>query len=132
MEIKKGFVWYQLPLFVWAIAIFVASSIPGSDFPDSPIFSHDKILHFIAYFGLAVLLERALHHQDRFPTLARWSHLTTLVVTVLYGSSDEFHQLFVPGRDADIHDLLADCAGASVAVLLVWLMNLRRRSPADG
>ncbi len=126
---KKGFAWFQLPLFLWALAIFAASSIPGADFPDSPIFSHDKILHFIVYFGFGYLLERALYHQNRFPMLARHSHLATLLIAVLYGASDEFHQFFVPGRTMDIFDLMADTTGAAVAIAVVWLLNRFRRSP---
>ncbi len=126
---KKGFAWFQLPLFLWALAIFVASSIPGADFPDSPIFSHDKILHFIVYFGFGYLLERALYNQNRFPMLARHSHLATLLIAVLYGASDEFHQFFVPGRTMDIFDLMADTTGAAVAIAVVWLLNRFRRSP---
>ncbi len=124
----KIFTRYWLPFVVWAIGIFTASSIPGADFPDSPIFSHDKILHFIVFFGFAFLLERALHHQTRFPDLARYSHLATLVIAVVYGSLDELHQAFVPGRDPDVFDLMADTTGALGAVIVVWLLNrLRRR-----
>lgn len=129
METKDTFLRYQLPLLVWALAIFIASSIPAADFPKSSIFSHDKLLHFIVFFGFALLLERALHHQDRFSSLARHSHLATLVLTVLYGSLDEFHQFFVPGRSPDVLDLLADTAGAAGAVVVVWLLNRFRGTP---
>lgn len=129
METSPSFVRYQLPLFAWALAIFTASSIPAADFPDSPIFSQDKLLHFIVFFGFAVLLERALHHQNRFPALASRSHLATLVTTVLYGAIDELHQYFVPGRSPDYRDLLADTVGAIAAVLMVWLLTRRRRLP---
>jgi VanZ family protein len=130
VEIKKGFADYQLPLFAWALAIFVASSIPAADFPDSPLFSHDKVLHFIAFFGFALLLERALHHQDRLPSLSRRSHLATLLITILYGAFDETHQAFVPGRTPDKYDLLADTIGAVAAILVVWFVARRRRSAA--
>ncbi len=124
---NKVFVRYWLPFVLWALAIFGASSVPGADFPDSPIFAHDKILHFIVFFGFAFLLERALHHQNRFPFLARHSHLATLVAAIVYGSLDEFHQAFVPGRDPDVFDLMADTTGAIGAVILVWLVNKFRR-----
>ncbi len=125
----RNFSSYQLPFFAWAVAIFIASSIPAAAFPDSPLFSQDKLLHFLVFFGFALLLERALHHQNRLPALARRSHLATLVITVLYGAFDEIHQSIVPGRSPDIKDLVADTVGALVAIGLLWLIN-RRRKPA--
>jgi VanZ family protein len=43
-----------------------------------------------------------------------------IFVTVAYGASDEWHQAFVPGRHADLADLVADAAGAILAMLLAW------------
>jgi VanZ family protein len=130
LKINEGFVGYQIPFFAWALGIFVASSIPGEDFPNWSIFSQDKLLHFIVFFGFALLLERALHHQLRWPSLSRRSHLVTFVVAVLYGSFDELHQFFVPGRNPDVFDLCADTAGAVVAVFVVWALTRRRSLPA--
>lgn len=42
-----------------------------------------------------------------------------VVLVVLYGLLDEFHQYFVPGRTVDIYDALADAAGA---LLGAWSM----------
>ena len=38
----------------------------------------------------------------------------------LFGASDEFHQSFVPGRDTDVFDWVADTLGATAGAL-VWL-----------
>ena len=42
-----------------------------------------------------------------------------MILTVLYGISDEFHQSFVPSRDASVLDVLADLAGALLGILAV-------------
>ena len=39
--------------------------------------------------------------------------LLTIVCATVYGISDEFHQWFVPGRTADVHDVMADAIGAT-------------------
>jgi VanZ family protein len=45
-----------------------------------------------------------------------------VLLTVLYGASDEFHQSFVPSRQMDVMDLVADGAGAAAAAgaLYIW------------
>lgn len=115
-----AFARYQLPAILWACLIFAASSIASSQIPDLSIFRFDKVIHFGIYFVLAMLVYRAFRNQNRFPALARHAYLFTLLVIVLYGASDEFHQSFVPGRDCDIFDLLADGAGGAVLTALVW------------
>ncbi len=45
--------------------------------------------------------------------------LASLVIAGLYGAADEFHQLFVPNRDCEFWDWLADFAGTVIMVLLI-------------
>ena len=53
--------------------------------------------------------------------------MTTLVGAVLWGVSDEWHQSFVPGREVDAVDLLADVAGSALAVAAASLPGAARR-----
>ena len=53
--------------------------------------------------------------------------LAAVVVAVVYGISDEWHQHFVPGRTSDVLDLLADAVGASLSVVLLWACGIIRR-----
>jgi VanZ family protein len=129
--VSSRFVRYQLPIILWGLLIFTASSIPAEDFPDYAIFSQDKLLHLLVFSIFALLLLVALRHQTRFPVVSRHTEWITLLVTLLYGALDEFHQLFVPGRSPDWRDLLADVAGGSLAVLIFrgverWRSNRRR------
>ena len=39
---------------------------------------------------------------------------STILFTGLYGVTDEWHQLYVPGRFADWHDALADLCGGTL------------------
>jgi VanZ family protein len=76
----------------------------------------DKIMHATVYGLLGWLLLMAMKRdQDRL--LPR--HLAGAVALAsLYGMTDELHQYFVPGRDADPLDWCADTVGALVAVTL--------------
>ena len=93
----------------YALLIFCLSSIPGSAVP--PLFcGADKILHFLEYLPLGVLLMWALaaaggHRRIR-------ALLITLFVVMLYALTDECHQYFVPGRTLDAADWAMDVLGA--------------------
>lgn len=118
---RYGFAWYQLPALLWALLIFISSSIPSSMMPSLKIFDFDKAIHFGVYFLLAFFTYRALRYQERIPRLARHALLWTVLLIIAYGATDEFHQYFVPGRQADVFDLLADTFGACLLVAGVWI-----------
>lgn len=46
-----------------------------------------------------------------------------LLICVLYAISDEIHQHFVPGRGAQVKDVLIDSAGASVGIVGYLVLN---------
>lgn len=57
-----------------------------------------------------------------------------LAVTVAYACTDEFHQIFVPGRAGMVTDVLIDSTGAALITALLWIAGRRRegRSGKDG
>jgi VanZ family protein len=54
------------------------------------------------------------------------AHVGAVAIAAGVGLLDEFVQLRLPGRSADARDLLADFAGAALAVLLLWALRARR------
>ena len=46
-----------------------------------------------------------------------------VLMTVLWGILDEFHQSFVPGRDPDVFDVLTDLQGAILGTLVLGFMR---------
>ena len=119
---------YQLPFLLWAILIFVSSSIPGRIIPTINFPNADKIVHFIIFMVFCALTDRAIRFQDRFPLLAKYHLIFSVVITVFYGIIDEGHQLFVPNRDASLADLSADAVGASLYVGLFWIWHFARKT----
>jgi VanZ family protein len=119
---------YYLPPVAWAVGIFVASSIPARSFPESVIFTQDKLLHMLAYFGFAFFLHRAFIHNRAYAWVRSRAAILTILVVALYGASDEFHQHFVPGRSMDFFDWVADALGGVLLILLVGY--LARRKPS--
>ncbi len=74
----------------------------------------DRGVHLVEYGLLALLIARAVHIT--WPERGLRGALFALLLGFSLGLLDEVHQLFVPGRSADILDLVADTAGACVAV----------------
>ena len=48
------------------------------------------------------------------PPSRAWVHVALIVAGALYGATDEWHQSFVPGRDASVLDWLADLCGVTL------------------
>ncbi|NOY61938.1 MAG: VanZ family protein [Gammaproteobacteria bacterium] len=99
----------------WMALIFFLSSQATLPLPPA-IPGFDKIAHFGAYGVLGALLMFSMQPKQLSPW-QRVALVTLLVCT--YGASDEFHQSFVPGRDASILDWVADGFGGFVAALIL-------------
>lgn len=74
-----------------------------------------KLAHATEYAILALLWFGALGSQVK-----------SVGIAFLYACTDEFHQLFVPGRAGLFTDVLIDTSGATVAMLIVWLICFAR------
>lgn len=103
-----------------AIAIFILSSQSTLPLPPVPFFSPDKFAHFIAYGALALALA-FWFSLDAWQQKPLKTASLVVIITSLYGISDELHQYFVPGRDSSVGDWLADSLGALTAVLIVCI-----------
>jgi len=78
------------------------------------LFNHqDKLIHATAYALMGLLAWRMLVHTLK---VKPWLVICSLIFCSLYGVSDEYHQSFIDGRDADVWDWLADTIGAGVMV----------------
>lgn len=111
--------WLGLP----AYCLFIYWLSAQEKLPTPDIFTfQDKILHFGAYFIMAVFAWLAFRH---WRVSSRWLAWTVVLFCSLYGASDEFHQSFVPGRSPSVLDWLADSSGAALSSYLLcrfkWL-----------
>ncbi len=110
----------SLPFLAGTVAFWLVSSMSRPPIPDVLEFwNSDKLLHGIAYGGLATLAFVAARNP--------W---TAWFMAVGYGVVDEIHQSYVPGRSCSGLDLVADALGAALAVTVAaaWL---RRRAPSS-
>ncbi|HID37427.1 MAG TPA: VanZ family protein [Ghiorsea sp.] len=102
--------------------IFMLSHQPS--LPAPMLFLHqDKLIHATAYAIMALLAWRVFLNTNQSRYMVA---LISILFCSLYGVSDEFHQSFIDGRDADVWDWLADTIGASLMVfVLMWFPKLQ-------
>ncbi|MEO8231685.1 MAG: VanZ family protein [Ignavibacteriota bacterium] len=105
----------NIPLIIYWIILFILTSLPSSS--AITIGVSDKIEHFGAYGLLSGILYLNLFFQKKFKILNKYPAIFTILIASFYGMLDELHQLFVPGRSAELLDWCADFSGAVIAVL---------------
>ena len=112
----------------WLGLIFFFSSLTGENLPDLSKFSLDKAVHGIEYFILGLLMVRAF--TGSFPNMNLTKMITlSIILCALYAASDEWHQRFIPGRECDLFDFLADILGAVSAILLfIYIKGYKERA----
>lgn len=110
------FMWFWLPVLVYVTTIFTLSAQPHLSPPLHFTWS-DKFLHALEYLILGLLLVRALRAHLRVgrPLFAA---MIAIGFVVLTGTADEYLQSFIPGRQSDVFDLLADVLGGTLAQLV--------------
>jgi VanZ family protein len=109
---------------LWAAVIFAVSS-SSNPFPFVPrgLLSQDKLIHAVVYGVLGALVRVALGGTRLRPGVAL---LVALAAAAIYGASDEFHQMYVPNREASSLDLAADAIGALLGAVVAGVA-LRRQ-----
>lgn len=111
-----------LILFLYCTLIFWLSD--QTVLPTPVFFPHqDKFIHASAYFIMALLALRCFMHFISNPIILSFS---VILFCSFYGISDEWHQSFVKGRQADVFDWLADTTGAFLAVFFYTQLKRHR------
>lgn len=109
----KQWIWIGLlVLYAAGIGILSHQSL-GTGSP--ALFPHVDKLYHVMEFGLFFYL--AWQAAGR-----RW--WIAWLLTIAFAASDEWHQSFVPARDASLLDLVADLVGAGLSA---WLLSQRLR-----
>ena len=121
---RPGALLLWVPIAAYMVVIFGLSSV--SSVPPLPGGMSDKEAHSLLYSGLGALVVRALA-RGGWVGVRPFALAGAVAVAVLYGLTDEFHQLYVPGREFDLHDLAADGIGAGAAAAAIWAWSIIRR-----
>jgi Predicted integral membrane protein len=92
-----------------------------------------------AVLGVLVMLFMETVPRFRGRVLLKWEKIVVVALfCLLYAVSDEIHQLFVAGREAQITDVVLDLSGTAfgiaVYMLILWIVKISRtkRPAMDG
>ncbi|MCI7241786.1 MAG: VanZ family protein [Bacilli bacterium] len=124
-----------LLVILWMIFIFVMSSFDATSSSNQSNFIVDiitsiinikdigllsliirKLAHFIEYFILGILVINFITRYDKKIIIA-------ILLCIIYATSDEIHQIFVPGRSCQIIDIMIDSLGAIMGIYLYKLIT---------
>ncbi len=78
-----------------------------------------KIAHYSIYTLLGLLL---MGLMSTFKIKEMDKIAVSLIIGVLYASTDEIHQAFVPGRGAQITDVILDSMGVLTGIFITMLV----------
>ena len=134
--------------FVWMVVIFLFSAQPADESTQTSLRVERAICSVTipGYLGKTPEEQTALAQKIEFP-VRKGAHMTeyailtvfllgvlgdiritkqqfarAVLITAAYASTDEFHQLFVPGRSGQITDVLIDTGGAICGICLVYVI----------
>lgn len=128
---KKGtyyFFYYWFPVLLYCLIIFVQSSYPAVEkIPELPYL--DKLIHLAGYALLGLLLLRGFRNSI-FRDDHKFIMTASVLLTGLYGASDELHQNYVTYRTGDMWDALFDLLGGVFGVFVYQILT--RKYPKIG
>lgn len=114
---------YFIPAACYYALIFVLSSKPHPIEVEVPLF--DKWIHLVEFGALGFFISFGFFKSLK--TSLRIKMNSTLLSGILLGIADEIHQYFVPGRDSDILDAIADALGIFLGLLAYWYLSEKKK-----
>jgi len=114
---------YKIPAILYSVLIFGISSIPQAKLPRLDILNFDKLNHLIEYTFYAMTLFLAFSNA-KSEKIIKYAGLLTILTGLLFGITDEIHQIFVPGREFSMFDYAADTLGILLGVFVYTKFGL--------
>ncbi|MBQ8234474.1 MAG: VanZ family protein [Bacilli bacterium] len=81
-----------------------------------------KIAHFLEYLILGILMYRVVSDYTNKNVL-----ILSILLCILYATTDEIHQIFINGRDGNIKDVLVDSIGIIIGCLIYKKIKENKR-----
>lgn len=115
----------------WALFLFTLTSWPSP--PEVPVVSaipnFDKVVHAILYGTQGFLLYLSIRWKGAEGFLWRRALIVGAIMMV-WGSLDEIHQLWIPGRSCELGDAVTDTIAGFLGAAAASRVSARRRVEA--
>lgn len=115
---------------LWAWVIWRVSAVEGQDRPPNFLknwlsnSAHAPLFGFLAFLGLV-----SFPREGDWPRVTAKSATGLVLLVLVYGRVDEWHQSLVAGRHFSYLDVMTDGVGAAVTL---WIAAYLGRSDATG
>lgn len=133
-KIEKLKYFLFIPIVCYSLLIIYLSNLESVPYVIKQFEVKDKFLHFFGFmaFSIFVFIPLIFNNITLFTSKLKNTYkdfnLSTkyaFIFSILFAISDEIHQGFVVGRDADIFDLLADILGIIAGIYLIKIIILK-------
>jgi len=111
---------YIIGAILWAAFILLLTLTPGKSIPDYTLFSYDKLGHACVFLILSVLLSKGLFEITHKKLQAL---IVTFIGVTIYGLFIEIAQHFIPDRDMEWLDAVANVTGSFLGVFMFYITN---------
>lgn len=108
-----------------ALIFFLSSAPPPQAARTVPVYFDIKIIHIVEYGVLNLLVYWALAKTWDIGYI--WKAVFSVATAVLYGLTDELHQVFVPGRSGQLVDIAANFLGCTITQASVFMFRVKFR-----
>ncbi len=139
---KKKKIINTIILIIWCIFIFIMSSFNADYSNDQSnfvinVFSNifdisnisnisyiiRKLAHFCEYFILVILVVNCFKCYKVKPL-----YIYSVVFSIIYACTDEFHQLFISGRSGEFIDIGIDSLGILMGAFIYYFLKNKTKS----
>lgn len=125
--LQKMFWKYNLPTIIWATFVLFLTLLPGKQMPNitfslTELLKFDKVAHFFVFAVLVCLMSIGFAKQNTYSAIHFKPIRHALLVSILYGIMIEIIQAYIPDRNFEVNDLIANTLGCGLGVALFYLI----------
>ena len=124
---KKRTLWH-IAWIAWSVFLAIGMLLPSDQIPESALLSDDKIVHLGVFMVYSFIISKAFASVQTRKTRPIKVVQNALTISIAGGIALESLQQFIPGRMADVYDLLANTLGAvlGAVVFITFKKPLKR------
>ena len=116
---------YWILLVIWLGIIFILSSIPSLSVESLGYWDLilRKFAHFVEFAILAIILFKAFDITTKEKPVKLF--MAVLFLSIFYASTDELHQMYVPGRNGNLVDIGIDSLGVLFGTIIYYFYKTK-------